>query len=128
MQQADIKFDFVPVLNQSHTGNCGPKDIDYQGKRIIDPTHIYPLHCEESTMQYRDENGIELDTVTVPTSIVRAGYMDCLGIRSCDVTVDLTLLDYILHSNIKYLYAFKFNKNYNADATGYYDEISLRKL
>ena len=30
---------------------------------------------------------MELDSVTIPTSIVRAGYVDCLGIRLCDVYI-----------------------------------------
>ena len=90
------------MLNQSNTANCGPQTtqntqntqniqnipvLDHQGDPISNPTHTYPQYCEESALIYRDETGMELDSVTIPTSIVRAGYVDCLGIRLCDVYI-----------------------------------------
>ena len=112
MEQADVKFHFVPVLNKTQTGNCASINNDNEnsssdtrtdagGLPLRDSQHIYPEYCDH-------------------ISIVHAGYMECLGIRMCDINVNIDLLSVVLEQSIHYIQAFKYPTQY--------DELNYRKV
>lgn len=104
INQGDVDFEFVPLLNQDNTGGCGCAScvneqgqvIDHQGNPVKNSGHIYLDICEDPS-----------------TSLIRAGQMDCLGIRQCNPIIDLPLFESVLIKSMRKILISKYKNRPN---------------
>jgi hypothetical protein len=99
VEQGDVSFHFVPLLDQNRTGGCAcvscrnarGEPVDAQGRVVTKPGHIYPDVCRAPE-----------------SSLIRASQMDCLGIRQCDPLVDTRLFETVLVRAVRKILATKY--------------------
>lgn len=88
IQQANVQFHFLPILNPTRSSNCK-----------------FPSHCIPSN--FRNISHIEeKEDKRVPLS--RASAADCLGIRNCDLMVDIDWLEVLVQQSIYHVQANKW--------------------
>lgn len=100
IEQASVFFDIVPVLDFRRSANC----FSVQKRMPMLERNEFNAYCLPTNPK---------DDLIVNPSLTRAGKIDCMGLRQCDIEVDLAHFESVLRRNVMRVLSTKYRYEYS---------------